>query len=744
MRHELPRLGKRLVSGFVDIWPSRRRGVPAAQVKGEGSNGIGQMTEKGPRSLANRILLLQFGWAMAVYILVIAAMWYAASSVIENSLRRQAEGWVSKLDEMGIPFYVSNSPDKLGDGINDLRNFPEVIGVRYLDTQGKSVVADYRRRDVETVDFLALDEAAIDHLAPLDTDSQRQILFERGNDARIRLAAPLLVKSIAADGLFNFSLDEGLREKRQVIGYISVVLDYSAATETLNRNLGYASAIIALLMLLAAIVGRVMIRWALRPLSRLEEPLTRLANGEIDVTVESSGDREIAQIGRALNTTIGALRERDETLRRMANHDALTGLINRKHFIELLDEDIQRIGVQGGSSALYFFDLDRFKHVNDTYGHEAGDRLLVQIAEMLRGRLRDDDVLARLGGDEFVALIRHANRKSAQEIAASLIGKMQDFTFYEGVDALKIYFSVGITVISDGRATPHHYLKQADMAVHEAKSQGRNRYAMYEPDIAVADGDIDSGWYERIKEAIEQEQLQFFYQPLLALKGQSARIHEVLLRLPDSRYGVIVPGGFFPAAERFGLMPDMDRFVIRKAIQMLAGVRDEEVVFSLNCSGHIFEDETFIAYVEQLLGEHRISPQRLIFEIGEQVAVRHMERLKPVVQGLAAMGIRFAIDDFGAGFASFNYVKQFPVQCLKINGALIERIATDPVDRITVNTIVAMAAQLGMETVAKFVPNNETLLILREIGVDYAQGDYVGVPDPVMEKTLPPRLSVVR
>lgn len=743
MRHDLAHYGKRFIAGFLDMTGRLNRRRVEEMGKGLAASSE-KIAAKGPRSLANRILLLQFVWALVVYILVIAAMWYAANSVIESSLRNQAEGWVTKLDEMGIPFYVSSSPDKLKDGINDLRNFPEVLGVRYLDANGGSVIAEYRRRGVEEEPFRTIDPVIVARVTAQLQEQGKHFEFEKGGEARVRVVAPLLVKSIASDGLLNFSLDSTIREKKEVIGYISIILDYSAATKQLNHNLFYASAIIASLMLLAAIVGRVMIRWALRPLSRLEEPLSRLANGEIDVTVESSGDREIAQIGRALNTTIGALRERDETLRRMANHDSLTGLVNRKFFIELLEQELLRLGEQKGSCALFFFDLDRFKHINDTYGHAAGDRLLVQIAEMLRKRLRDGDVLARFGGDEFVALVRNVNRKSAQEIGASLVSKMQEFTFYEGVDALKIHFSVGITMINDGRATPHHYLKQADMAVHEAKSQGRNRYFMYEPDISPREENYDSGWYERLKEAIDTEQFRFYFQPLVGLKGQQTRIHEILLRLPDARHGVIVPGGFFPAMERFGLMAEMDRYVVRKAFQTLEETHDEEMVLSVNCSGHIFDDDSFVTLVEELLASHKVKPQQLIFELSEQVAVRHLERLRPVVQKLAALGLRFAIDDFGAGFASFSYVKQFPVHCLKIHGSLIERVALDTVDRITITSIVSMARELGMETVAKFVPNEETLQLLRDIGIDYAQGDYLGEPDPGFDKQPRRRLSLVR
>lgn len=736
MLHKIVRHGKRFVGGFIDITSRLRK---TGQTVAENAEKI---STKGPTSLANRILLLQFLWAAAVYVLVIAAMWYAANSVIESSLRNQAEGWIVKLDEMGIPLYVTSSRGKYEDELKDLRNFPEVIGVRYLDARGTEVVAEYDRHGEEQTAFRQIDAAVLQTIANQLATTGRPLLFEKGADGRIRVISPLMVKSIASDGLLNFSLEEAPRETKEIIGYISVVLDYSFANRQLDKSLFYASALIAALMVIAAVIGRILIRWALHPLSRLEEPLSRLANGETDVTVESTGDHEIVQIGRALNTTIGALRERDEALRHMVNHDTLTGLCNRKYFNEQLEQEIERIGKAGVSSALFFIDLDRFKQINDTYGHAAGDRLLVQIAEVLRNRLREDDVLARFGGDEFVALVRNVNRVRAQEIGAELIKRMQEFTFYEGVDAIKIQFSIGITIISDGRATSHHYLKQADMAVHEAKSQGRNRYFVYQTDISAVENDYDSGWYERLKEAIRQEVFRFYYQPLVGLKGQANHLYEVLLRLPDSRHGVIAPGGFFPAMERFGLMAEMDRYVVRKAFGILQNVQDEQYILSVNCSDHIFDDHEFTAMLVELFEEYKVKPHQLMLEVSEQTLVRHLERVIPIVQRLDAMGVRFAIDDFGAGFASFGYIKQFPVHALKIHGSLIEHIVHDSVDRITVTSIVSMAQELGIETVAKFVPNEETLLLLREIGIDYAQGDYLGEPNPEFGQ-LRPRLSVV-
>ena len=705
--------------------------------------GIVAFVGKGSGSLANRVLVLQFAWAIAVFVLVIMALWYATSVVIEGSLRDQGEGWVSKLDELGTPLYASEEPARLSEIISDLHKFPEIAAMQYLDAGGKQIVASYVKQNTQASSFPPLDATALKRLSLTDGAS-KPLLYEKGIKQQIRISAPIWIKSIPSDGMLGFSLENPGQEKIKVIGFLSVILDYSHYYQELNSTLKSASLVIALLMLLAAVVGRVLIRWALAPLGKLEVPLTRLANGETDVTVESSGDREIAQIGMALNTTISALRERDETLRRMANHDALTGLINRNCFTEELEREVARIADGGGSSALFFIDLDRFKFINDTYGHAAGDRLLIQIADLLSTRMREGDRVARFGGDEFTALVPNVGPKGAREIAASLIELMRQFEFHEGGDVLRIHFSIGVALINDGELSAHDYILQADAAVHQAKEAGRNGFHLFEAGMKVDHDEIHGGWYERLHEAIEGQQLRLYYQPLLCLREQGEEIYEVLLRLPDLQKGVIAPHAFFPSAERFGLMSAIDRQVIRKAAQSLKLQDAAESVLSINLSSEIFQEEDFVDFLEGVFSDSGLAPRRFIFEVSEQLAMRHIEQLKPLFQRLNGLGCRLAIDDFGSGFASFKYLKHIPVQCIKIDGALIERLLGDRVDQITVRSIAESATELGIETVAKFVPDETTLKLLQGMGVGYAQGDYLCKAGPELGGKQIPRLKVVK
>ena len=693
------------------------------------------LQKNAPASLANRILMLQFLWAFVVYVLFIAALWFATNLVIESNVRLQGEGWISKLEERGISVYASNDPAQLTEVNNYVRNFPEVLRAQYMDLSGQKLISEYSRKNIQISNFAPLSNDIIENLKRTD-HQKKELRFEKGANSQMRISAPILIKSIGNDGMIDFSLKEKGVEKIETIGFIDIVLDYSKISTELNRNLAYASLVIALLMMVAAYIGRRMVRWALYPLSELEEPLTRLANGETDVTVKISGDREIARIGIALNTTISALNERDEALRHMANHDSLTGLANRKFFVEHLKKEIDRIATNGGSSALFFFDLDRFKYINDTYGHSAGDRLLIQISKLLMQRMRENDLVARFGGDEFTLLAYKVNYAAAQGIAETFIQLMRDFTFYEAGDMLKIHFSIGITIIDDGTYTSHEYLKEADTAVHEAKARGRNGFRIYQRSISNSHRETGVGWHERLQEVLLKNQSIPYYQPLIGLKNQSEHIQEVLLRLPDMAQGVIRPGAFMPAAERFGLMAEFDRQMIKKVAQVLAVQQDPNLVFSLNLSEQFIEEESILEFLKGIITEYHVSPKHFIFEISEQHVIRNIDKLKAIIPALTALKYRFAIDDFGAGFSSCNYIQQLPVHFLKIDSSLIENITAKHINRLTVRFIVKVATSLNMQTIAKFVSNQDSISLLQELGVDYAQGNFIAEPTSEFIKSI--------
>ncbi len=708
------------------------------------SDKTAQLTERAPASLASRVLILQIVWAVLFGMLVIGSLWWGSTKVIEGSFQRQGEGWIKKLDELATPLYASDDKEYFAETVDYLKNFPEISSVQYFDESGSKIIAEYYRDPSHKPTNFTFSAEEIARLHVIDASNKPQLFRSSEESSVFHISAPIWIKSVVSDGMFDFSLDEPGDEAIEVIGILRVGLDYASYQRELESNILLGSGLIILLLVIAAYIGRVLIRWALRPLLQLEEPLNRLARGETDVEVESCGDREIAQIGKVLNATISALKERDETLRRMANHDSLTGLINRNYFTQKVEEELQRIGREGGSSALFFIDLDRFKFINDTYGHAAGDRLLVAVAKLLKHRMREGDLIGRFGGDEFTALVHRVDRHKAKEIAADLLKLMQEFQFHEAGESLRILFSIGITVFDSTPQTAHEVFLQADAAVHEAKARGRNGYHLFEAADKSTLSSRDHGWHKRISQMLEQQNLVLYYQPLMGLAEGRGRLCEVLLRMPDGTHDLLLPSAFFPAAERFGLMAELDRQVIHKAAQWLSGLSEKDVTLSINLSLQSFEkEEQLEEYLADVFEEFGVDTRQFIFEVDESVAVRNSEKMRPLMERISAMGCRFAIDNFGAGYASFEYLKYCPVQCLNIDRSLIEGLSQEPVNQITVRAMIEAAQLLGMQTVAKFVQDELTLQQLKKMGVDYAQGNFLCEALPIEEKAAP-RLSLVR
>ncbi|HEU0283201.1 MAG TPA: EAL domain-containing protein, partial [Gallionella sp.] len=285
----------------------------------------------------------------------------------------------------------------------------------------------------------------------------------------------------------------------------------------------------------------------------------------------------------------------------------------------------------------------------------------------------------------------------------------------------------------DGKHGASDYLKEADTAVHEAKAHGRNCYRFFSNETKHVGEDSGTGWHGRLKEVLLKQQEILYYQPLIGLHGQHENIHEFLLRLPDAAQKVISPGAFMPAAERFGLMAELDRGVIQKAAKLLSALQNPRMTLSINLSEQFFAREDIAEFLAETLKNNAVTPSQFIFELSELYIARNMEKLQPVVAALTEQGFRFAIDDFGSGFSSFNYIKQFPVHFLKIDSALIEPVSTDNIARVTVRAIVEIAAEMHMRTIAKCVIDEESITLLRTLGVDFAQGNFIAMPSPELK-----------
>ena len=437
-------------------------------------------------------------------------------------------------------------------------------------------------------------------------------------------------------------------------------------------------------------------------------------------------------------TQVQDISERKELARRLeyfVDHDFLTGLFNRRHFEQELTKETERMARYGAPGAVLVIDLDNFKDVNDTFGHKAGDDVLKGVAGLLRQRLRQTDIVARIGGDEFAVLLPETDADHAQSVADEVVRALGRQMAVLADHSIRVTASIGVTMF-DG-LTDTEVLAYADLAMYEAKETGRNRCAVYRPAThGKGRGATRLVEAERMRHALEEDRLILYCQPIFDLGENRISQYELLLRLPgDENEEPLPPSAFLYGAERFGLIQAIDGWVVRRAIALIAehARAGLELVLNVNLSGKSIGDRKLAALIEEALAESGIDPARLIFELTETAAIANVEDAKVFASRLRGKGCQFALDDFGAGFGSFYYLKTFPFDYLKIDGDFIRSLPTSPMDRLVVEAIVSIARGMGRKTVAEFVGDEETACLLRNIGVDYAQGYHIGKPRPVSD-----------
>jgi len=434
--------------------------------------------------------------------------------------------------------------------------------------------------------------------------------------------------------------------------------------------------------------------------------------------------------GTARDITDQKVFERELTYQ--AQHDSLTGLYNRNYFQQELERLVSRVARSASECALLYLDLDQFKYVNDTIGHAAGDRLLRECTQMLKINLREGDLLARFGGDEFTVLLYNIDHEGTERVAENIRHLFESYRFYDSGQTFNVTCSLGVTLINDDTNTADDALAQADLACHVAKSLGRNKIHIYDPEDRQKDGMAeDVGWATRVRDAIDKDLFSLWFQPIYAIAEGKVYDYEVLLRLNTENGGYILPGGFMPAAERFGLANNVDRWTVTRAIEHLALLHENQhyVRFSINLSGRAFEDKQLLPMISSILDNTRLNPSALTFEITETAAIANMREAMNFIGKLKDIGCQFALDDFGTGFCSFTYLKHLPVDKLKIDGSFVQGMVNTHVDQAMVQSMNQIAHALGKQTIAEFVENEPTLTILRDFGVDYAQGHYLGRPN---------------
>ncbi|MBL4638642.1 MAG: EAL domain-containing protein [Proteobacteria bacterium] len=437
----------------------------------------------------------------------------------------------------------------------------------------------------------------------------------------------------------------------------------------------------------------------------------------------------VSQRQMQLEDELATLKVMEARLQFSVTHDDLTGLSNRRRLEQALELSLTQTLNFNTSSALFYIDLDSFKVLNDAEGHEAGDTLLVQVADSLRSYFSSNDTLVRIGSDEYAVLVDNIDEHSAMDHAEGLRALFDGYHFEFNEHYYHLSVSIGVKIIEGkNESSSGEVLSQANQACFTAKKRGRNRVHLFSLD----DREMHTlrhnvKWAPRIRAALKQENFLLELQPIHALASNSITHYECLIRMRGTDDTLYYPDDFIPVAEAMGLIHQIDLWVVNKAFDLTSQM-PSDISISINLSGNIFLDRNLFPLVEKKLAQTGIDPNRIVFEITETSAISNFEQTKEMVERLRSLGCRFALDDFGAGFNSYSYLKHFPVDILKIDGGFITNLINDPVDQLLVKSMIDIAHSLGKTTVAEFVENQSTMDLLKSYGVDFVQGYLIGKP----------------
>ena len=428
-----------------------------------------------------------------------------------------------------------------------------------------------------------------------------------------------------------------------------------------------------------------------------------------------------------------------------ASHDPLTNLVNRLEFEKRLALALHTAASQGRQHSVMYLDLDQFKIVNDTCGHAAGDQLLRQVGALLKEQVREGDSLARLGGDEFGVLLENCPMQEAIGIADKLRQCIADFRFISEGKSFSIGASVGVVQVADGMLNLTDILSAADAACYTAKEKGRNRVQFYRPhdsEVSMRRGELE--WVPRLQRALQEGRFVLYSQQIMSIGGHYPQTshHELLVRMVDEHGKVVPPMAFIPAAERYSIMPMIDQWVVQNAFAAISTLGPDCGTFAINISGTSIGDERFLEFVREQFRNYVMPPRSICFEITETAAIANFDKAARFFGEMKSLGCLFSLDDFGAGMSSFGYLKHLPVDFIKIDGSFVKDVAHDPVAVAMVRAINDVGHVMGKKTIGEFVDGEIVLAALREIGVDFAQGNWISPPSPFLAKPSATKLPI--
>ena len=683
------------------------------------------------RVLVHEILSIQVLSAALFGGLAIASLYWGGQWVLQDNYGRWALQWTEELNELGSPLYLSDDGEALIRLESFVDRYPEIDRVSYFSKEGIAVFSVENREGLEPAVDLTQEKLSN---AVAVIGNKKPYVMTSGilNPRQFEILAPVWTESLADDGLFDFDASGPRGEtKTELLGFVGIHLDFVIFHDRLLANIKGAILILLVLLLVFAFYGRRALRNALASISDLQGPIQELAKGNLGVKFQPAEHREISDIVEALEITATALSQRDAKLLEMANHDSLTGLFNRRRFTEELKKEIISVMRKGHTSSLFFIDLDQFKYINDACGHPAGDRLIRKVADELLRSVRRDDIVARFGGDEFVILVRRTDIYGAQASAQTILANMRRMGHIEDEQVFHVHCSIGVTMLTGDNLHYDELVNQADIACREAKSAGRNRVALYEhSDNTERRDNADFGWMNRLRKAVDNDEFELRFQPINRIHTGETTHHEVLIRLRAEDGSLVLPDAFLPSAMRFGLMSEVDFWMIRNAAKAYAehSVPARSLKLSINLSANAFENDDLVSHVQSSFEEFGVDPTDIILEITESLAVRHPLHVERQIAALRDLGCQFALDDFGTGYSSFSYLQKLQFDYIKIDGTFVEDLLNNPVDQKMIKLIAEIGAEAGMETIAEYVQNAESMTLLEELGVDLAQGFFVGRP----------------
>ena len=686
--------------------------------------------KSGKRVLVHEILSIQIISIGLIGALAIASLYWGGQWVLQDNYSRWALQWTEELNELGSPLYLVDDGEALVRLESFVRRYPEIDRVTYFTRNGISLFSFSNGIDVEPA---ILSQTALrDAVAVVGHEKPYLMISDILDPQRFEILAPVWKESIMDDGLFGFDPSTAEQPARtELLGFVSINLDFVIFNDRLLANIKVAIIILLMLLIVFAFYGRRALSKALAAISNLQKPIKELAKGNLNVEFEPAEHREIAEIVEALETTATALGERDAELLELANHDSLTGLLNRRRFLEELQREIESVTQSGHDSALFFVDLDQFKYINDACGHPAGDRLIRKVADELLRSVGIENTVARFGGDEFAILLHRTDLDGARSTAETILTNMRRMAHIEDERVFHVHCSIGVTMLAGDNLHQDELINQADIACREAKSAGRNRMHVFEQSV---DGErqaaADIGWMNRLRSAVDNDEFELRYQPINSINTGKTTHHEVLIRLRNDDGKLVLPDAFLPSAIRFGLMSEIDFWMIRHAAMAYAEESSpgHRLKLAINLSANAFENDDLAAYVEDIFKKHKVKPADIIFEITESIAIRRPAHVERHITALRKLGCQFALDDFGTGYSSFSYLQQLHFDYIKIDGGFVQDLPNNPVDQKMIKLIAEIGREAGMKTIAEYVQDAESFSLLGELGVDLAQGYFVGRP----------------